>query len=174
MPTRSPSGASTGIVSAASPDDDANDDVNDDVNDDFDDDADDDDDTSMEKQVLAFYYPWYRNPDYTGYWSHWNSEGHDPDQFVSPGRRDIASKNYPVLDAYDSLDPAVIDLHIQQSLDAGIDAWIISWWGNTEDIAAVLDRINALQSPLKVTAYFLASKSTCTLLTPILNYPTQT
>ena len=93
-------------------------------------------------------------PDFTGYWSHWNEEGHDPDQFVAPGRRDIASGNYPAIDVYDSLDPAVIDLHIQQSVDAGIDTWIVSWWGDDTEIAAILDRIAVFQSPLKVTAYY--------------------
>ena len=58
---------------------------------------------AIEKKVLAFYYPWYRAPDFTGSWEHWDSEGHNPDTFVTQDRRDIASINYPMLGAYDSL-----------------------------------------------------------------------
>ena len=59
-----------------------------------------------------------------------------------------------MLDAYDSLDPDVIDLHIAQSVEAGIDAWIISWWGVETEIRLILERIAALDSPLEVTAYY--------------------
>jgi len=110
--------------------------------------------TENQVRVLAFYYPWYRTPDFSGFWGHWQEEGHDPDTFIQPGRRDIASKNYPMLDAYDSLDPDVIDLHIQQSVNAGIDAWIVSWWGDNTEIRTICDRIAALQSPLKIAAYY--------------------
>lgn len=133
------------------------------------DDDDADDRTATGKQVLAFYYPWYRTPGFTGHWYHWDSEGHDPDQYVEPGRRDIAAIHYPTIGAYDSLDPCVIDHHIQQSVDAGIDAWIISWWGDDTEIAAILDRIDVLRSPLKVTAYYEfipgCSSQLCTELT---------
>lgn len=109
---------------------------------------------TIEKKIPAFYYPRRRSSGLTGAWKRWGIEGHNPDTFVSPGRRDIASVNNPKLGPYDSLDPDVIDLHIQQSVDAGIDAWIISWWGVEEEIRLIPARIAALKSPLKITAYY--------------------
>ena len=50
------------------------------------------------KQVLAFYYPWYGNPDVTGSWVHW--------QNVDPEAITIGNATwYPELGAYDSHDP---------------------------------------------------------------------
>ncbi|HYZ10670.1 MAG TPA: hypothetical protein VE962_02125 [Actinomycetota bacterium] len=59
--------------------------------------------------VLAFYYPWYR----VGDWS---------------GGMPIAPDNVNP-EPYDSADPATIDRHLQQAIDAGIDGFIVSWWG---------------------------------------------
>lgn len=108
-------------------------------------------------EVLAFYYPWYGNPDVSGSWIHWNSDGHDPDRARADGLPDIAAPHVPELGAYDSADPAVIARHIEWSERAGIDGWIISWWGvgNRED--GVVDRIAyELESrgcPLRFTIY---------------------
>jgi hypothetical protein len=60
-------------------------------------------------QVLAFYYPWYEPPD----WS---------------GGKPIADDNR-IGEPYSSGDPAVIDRHIEQARGAGIDGFVASWWG---------------------------------------------
>lgn len=60
-------------------------------------------------QVLAFYYMWYGLDD-------WN------------GGKPIAGYNLNP-DPYASGDPAVIDRHIQQARDAGIEGFIVSWHG---------------------------------------------
>lgn len=72
--------------------------------------------------VLAFYYTWYGRPERHGRWVHWNG--------VRPEEHEIAtSTNYPSLGAYDSHDPNVIDLHIDQAKRHGITGWIATWWG---------------------------------------------
>lgn len=60
-------------------------------------------------QVLAFYYPWYEPSD-------WN------------GGKPIAAFNQTDT-PYSSADPAALDRHVQQAQQAGIDGFIVSWWG---------------------------------------------
>ena len=92
--------------------------------------------------LLAFYYPWYGSSDgpggkaHGGKYIHW--EG------VDLAKKSIAnSTNFPVLGAFDSHDPKVIDQHCAQAKAAGIDALIISWWGKgsfeDEAVKAILD-----------------------------------
>lgn len=108
--------------------------------------------------VLAFYYPWYRSPEFSGTWDHWDGAGHDPDTFVEPGRRDIASTDYPVLGAYDSLDPEIIRAHIAWSEQAGLDGWIVSWWGQPsrgeDPVSAILDVVEAEGADLRISIYY--------------------
>jgi len=78
--------------------------------------------------LLAFYYPWYGNPSVSGRWIHWNASGHNPDKKID-GLPDIASPFHPFLGPYDSADTAVIEQHLRWAEYAGIDAFIVSWWG---------------------------------------------
>ncbi|MHA2362703.1 MAG: hypothetical protein ACXAC7_02000 [Candidatus Hodarchaeales archaeon] len=80
-------------------------------------------------QVHTFYYPWYGNPNHHLQWNHWEAEGHNPD-IITNGTRDIGATNYPMLGAYDSLDPFILKHHIRMAQAAGIDAFIVSWWGS--------------------------------------------
>jgi hypothetical protein len=66
--------------------------------------------------VLAFYYPWYEVADWSG------GKPIAPDN-VNP---------HP----YDSADPAVIDRHLHQAIAAGVDGFIVSWWGGDSGWAA--------------------------------------
>jgi len=110
---------------------------------------------NVSPHVLAFYYPWYRTPFYSGYWWHWNGDGHDPEEFVEPGRRDIAAIHYPASGVYDSLDSDTLARHVSDSLDAGIDGWIVSWWGQGDvGLATVLDHLEERGSSMKVAAYY--------------------
>lgn len=69
--------------------------------------------------VLAFYYPWYGNPEGPSRkWFHWNSASE---------RRD--STHTPELGWYDSKDEKTIAQHIDWARQAGIDGFISSWWG---------------------------------------------
>jgi hypothetical protein len=70
------------------------------------------------RHVLFEYYPWYR----TSPWIHW-------DQYERVPPDDMASTCVPLLGAYDSLDPRVLEQHaawIAESRATGID---LSWWG---------------------------------------------
>ncbi len=71
--------------------------------------------------VLAFYYPWYGSENGPqARRLHWGDEN---DHY--------ASTNFPELGLYDSADPETIDQHITWARDAGIDAFVCSWWGET-------------------------------------------
>lgn len=78
------------------------------------------------QQVLAFYYPWYgipTGPGGAGKTVHWGR--------IDADNKDIeASTDYPELGAYDSYDPKVIDQHCRWAKEAGIDGFIVSWWGH--------------------------------------------
>ena len=122
------------------------------------------------KRVLAFYYDWYGVPRFEqGNWVHWNEcDGctHNPVETVnerSPltGAQlkvpDTGTKDHPA-GLYDSNDPALVRTHLKLAERAGIDAFIVSWWGqNTyEDRAfrAALDEASKTHSPVKFTIYY--------------------
>jgi hypothetical protein len=68
--------------------------------------------------LLAFYYPWYGNPEGPlGNWVHWN-----------PGRG-YDSTHVPLIGFYDSLSEDVIDYHVRTAQSAGLSGFISSWWG---------------------------------------------
>ncbi len=74
------------------------------------------------RKTLAFYYTWYGTPRGSGQWRHWDG--------VDEAAREIASStHYPEIGPYDSHDPAVIDLHIDQATSCGVDGFIATWWG---------------------------------------------
>ena len=77
-------------------------------------------------RVMAFYYPWYGTadgPGGAGRVAHWGR--------IDAEKKDISeSTHYPVLGAYDSHDPNIIDQHCRWAKRAGIDTLIVSWWGH--------------------------------------------
>ncbi|ESQ92215.1 hypothetical protein ABAC460_04815 [Asticcacaulis sp. AC460] len=93
--------------------------------------------TRPQKQVLAFYYGWYRTK---GAQAHWQNPG---------------SPNTPVTGPYDSQDDAVIARHVQQASNNGITGFIASWWGpgdpTDQQLPKLLDA--AAKTNLKVCAY---------------------
>jgi hypothetical protein len=82
------------------------------------------------ERVVAFYYPWYGNPDFDGGWVHWDQSGATPPA-------DIGSDYYPVLGPYSAVDPAVVAQHFAWLRQAGVGVIATSWWGrgSTEDRA---------------------------------------
>jgi len=82
----------------------------------------------VSRAVLTFYYPWYGVPDGPGGAGksvHWGK--------IDAENKDIqASTNYPLLHAYDSHDPRLIDQHCRWARRAGIDGFIVSWWGHND------------------------------------------
>jgi glycoprotein endo-alpha-1,2-mannosidase len=101
------------------------------------------------RQVLAFYYGWYGNPQVSGRWVHWEQ--------VDPERQQIAnSTHYPLLGAYDSHDPQVMRQHCQWAREAGLDGFIVSWWGQGDFYERSLPRLldTAHQHHLHITIYY--------------------
>lgn len=105
--------------------------------------------TNVPKKVLAFYYAWYGNPQVSGRWIHWQ-EVNEADKRIG------SSTHYPLLGPYDSHDPKIIEQHCRWAKEAGIDAFIISWWhpGDFHDRAMPLILDIAQKFGLEVSAYF--------------------
>ncbi|MEM2186161.1 MAG: endo-1,3-alpha-glucanase family glycosylhydrolase [Thermofilaceae archaeon] len=71
--------------------------------------------------VLAFYYPWYGNPQGASRrWFHWERVS-----YAEIG----SATNFPLLGPYDSWDARLVKSHIEMAKAAGIDGFIVSWWG---------------------------------------------
>lgn len=112
----------------------------------------------LPRLVLAFYYPWYGTPwGPTAAWRHWDEGGHNPDVSVE-GRRDLAAADYPVEGPYDSRDRSTVVRHLQLAEEAGIDGFIVSWWGfgTFEDqvFRLMLDVAEEVGTPVKLTIYY--------------------
>lgn len=81
-----------------------------------------------ERLVLAFYYGWWGRADGPSKrWRHWR-----------PWRPGMGVVHKPTLGYYDSLDRAAVAEHIEQAKGAGIDGFILSWWGEKGDDPRVL------------------------------------
>jgi len=106
----------------------------------------------VERQVLAFYYPWYgvpEGPGGAGRTVHWGQ--------IDARKHDISeSTHYPTLGAYDSHDPAVIDQHCRWAKAANIDGFIVSWWGHGDYTDLAMPKIlSACQTHgLKACIYY--------------------
>ena len=106
------------------------------------------------RKILAFYYPWYANPQGPGGrshggWYHWENV----DQ---PNKQIGSSTNYPILGPYDSHDPAIIARHCDWAKQAGIDGFCASYWhkGGYED-QAIPELLRACQqAKLELTVYY--------------------
>ena len=82
----------------------------------------------IHRSIHIFYYPWYGNPQFNGEYRHWNHKilGNDESYF---GADDIGANFYPLMGCYRSYDPKIINLHMKQIKDAGIDVVTVSWLG---------------------------------------------
>jgi hypothetical protein len=102
---------------------------------------------ALPRLVLAVHYPWYGTPDGpAGRWRHWNHARlampearilgfHDPRRDVGPGRRDVGATHYPEGGPYDSRDPARIRAQFALARRAGLDGFLVSWWGRESEEA---------------------------------------
>jgi parallel beta-helix repeat protein len=110
--------------------------------------------------TFAFYYPWYATPDVSLMWGQWASSGHDPSN-ITGGRRDIAAVDYPLLGVYDSNNETLIKEHIDLARQAGIDGFIVSWWGNDTftDDASMHVRNACEQNNFTFTFYYEVTSS---------------
>lgn len=82
--------------------------------------------------ILAHYMPWYSAKPVSERWGwHWTMDRFDPEKQVD-GRREIASKFYPLIGPYDSGDVHVLEYHLLTMKLAGIDGVIVDWYGLTD------------------------------------------
>ncbi len=80
--------------------------------------------------TLGLYYPRFGTPwGASTKWVHWNDAAHDPDNYISPGRRDIAAVDYPTGGPYDNRDVVTRWGHVNLSLQIGLDGLAVDWWG---------------------------------------------
>ena len=91
----------------------------------------------LSTRTHIFYYPWYQNPEFSGFYRHWQERS-----FTPP--KDISSDYYPALGAYDSGDFAgAVTQQMQQIQQAGVGVIVYSWWGqgSAEDayVAGTMD-----------------------------------
>ena len=86
-----------------------------------------------EKRLLGHYVAWYKTPFVRGGWGNWERCSHDPGTITQPhGFRDIAAIHYPLIGPYDSADPNVIEYHLLQAWAAGVDTFVIDWYGEDD------------------------------------------
>lgn len=109
-------------------------------------------DTDTARLVLTFYYPWYGNPGSpsgSGRWSHWEGVN-------EVAKRIGTSTHYPRLGPYDSYAPDVIAEHIKWAKQAGIDGFIISWWGHGSFSDDAMPRLldACADADMKLTIYY--------------------
>jgi hypothetical protein len=74
--------------------------------------------------LWAVYYAWYTTA--TGPHGKWNIWGDASDKLGEPKPRGTA---HPLIGYYDSDDPDVVRWHMRLAKAAGIDAFLVSWWG---------------------------------------------
>ena len=93
----------------------------------------DNDKIPSQHRVMAFYYPWYGGQGGDGKARHWGR--------IDAVKNNIEeSRDYPLSGAYSSHEPKTIEQHCKWASQAGIDTFIVSWWGQGtyEDIAMPL------------------------------------
>ena len=94
-----------------------------------------------DKVVLTYYYIWFNE-----------------DKFLKVNPEESMKGLHPVVGAYNSWDPAIIEKHMQQMNRALIDALAVSWWYDTKEngMNSTLDTIfeKAKTHNLKITIDF--------------------
>ena len=88
--------------------------------------------------LLSVYYTWYSTAEGPhGVWAGWGPgppsqgapSGTNPSHVLPDGMRDISSCAYPLVGLYNSDDAEVVRWHIRLAKAAGIDAFLVDWWG---------------------------------------------
>jgi hypothetical protein len=109
-------------------------------------------------KIMAHYMPWYQAaPFSSSYGWHWTMNTFNPYQ-IKDGRQDIASHYQPLIGAYDSGDPNVLEYHALLMRLAGIDGVIFDWYGRRPqyDYAAIHKNTQAFIDVAKQTQLLFA------------------
>ncbi|MDB4711104.1 glycoside hydrolase family 99-like domain-containing protein [Verrucomicrobiales bacterium] len=92
------------------------------------------------KPIMVHYMPWYASKSVSGQWGwHWTMDHFKPDNPGSKGKRELASHYRPLIGAYDSNDPDLLECQVLLMKFAGINGVIIDWYGteNFRDYATI-------------------------------------
>ncbi len=94
--------------------------------------------------LLAAYYCWYHSPTNARQpWLHWTYPASATNAVAlrdqQPGEPPLASMARPLVGFYDSADPAVAEWHVRLAQAAGLDAFLVDWWGEHEGLDRVVD-----------------------------------
>ena len=81
--------------------------------------------------IGTFSYPWYRNPDTSGFWFHWDADGCIPPvTWPANYLPDYPDSSWnPNVQLYDNTDTEVLRWQDKAMARAGIDIAVASWWG---------------------------------------------
>ncbi len=84
--------------------------------------------------LLANYYAWYHDGAHPKYpWAGWTRESAQTNALAVAAQRagepPVASAAYPLAGLYDSADPQIAAWHVGLAQAAGIDAFLVDWWG---------------------------------------------
>ena len=103
-------------------------------------------------EIAAHYMPWFASKPVSGRWGwHWTMDHFDPDIIEWQGKREAATRDYPLIGLYDSGDLDAIECHVQLMKLAGIDGVIIDWYGTKDfnDYAMIHQNTEKLISVVK-------------------------
>ncbi|MFT5127056.1 MAG: glycoprotein endo-alpha-1,2-mannosidase [Rhodothermales bacterium] len=90
--------------------------------------------------VLANYYAWYHTDEGHQGWTRPGGKKNPKALAVQrPGEPVLASAAYPLIGPYDSANSAVAAWHVKLAEAAGIDAFLVDWWGTHKGRDANID-----------------------------------
>ena len=58
---------------------------------------------------------------------------HLPDRTLANGKQDLATANQPLIGPYDSLDPDVVEYQLASAWAAGINGFVVDWYGPNDE-----------------------------------------
>lgn len=103
---------------------------------------------SNSEPVYMHYMPWFETPATSGngQWGlHWTMANRNPNVVDAAGKRQIASRYYPLIGPYASSDPDVLEYHLLLMKYAGVDGVLLDFYGNgANDLPLILRNTNAL------------------------------
>lgn len=115
--------------------------------------------------VFIFYYSWYSAPPRTPGYQHWDGG------VLTDTPKELATASYPLLGAYDSYNPQVLQLHMQWMKAARVNVVVLSWWGQhgyeDNNARAILDAAasNGLKVAFMIEPY--AGRTTASIMSDI-------
>ena len=95
--------------------------------------------------LLVNYYAWYHTGTHPRWpWAGWTRPEAKQNALAKAAQRagepPLSSAAYPLVGLYDSADPAVAEWHVKLAQAAGIDAFLVDWWGTHKGRDRNIDR----------------------------------